>query len=58
MRRILMTNVCKLHFDVSIHVHSECADDLGEDLAKWLFESWFNGDDVLEVEYKGHDVIL
>lgn len=21
-------------------------------------ESWFNGDDVLEVEYKGHGVIL
>ena len=53
-----MTNLCKLHFDVTVHVHSENADDLGEDLAAFLLESWFNGDDVLEVEYKGHDVVM
>lgn len=53
-----MTNICKLKFEVTCHVHDECADDLGNDLAKFLEESWFNGEDVLEVEYKGHDVIL
>lgn len=53
-----MTNVCKLHFDVTVHVHDECADDLGDELAAWLLESWFNGEDMIDVEYKGHDVIL
>ncbi|MBQ2654114.1 MAG: hypothetical protein IJF83_11200 [Methanobrevibacter sp.] len=53
-----MTNICKLKFEVSVHVHDECADGLGEDLAKFLEESWFNGEDVLEVIYTGHDVVL
>ena len=53
-----MTNVCKLHFDVTVHVHDECADDLGDELAAWLLESWFNGEDMIDVEYKGHNVIL
>ena len=53
-----MTNLCKLHFMVTVQVHSECADDLGDDLAVFLKESWFNGEDVLDVEYSGHDVVL
>lgn len=53
-----MTNLCELKFVVGCHVHSECADDLGEDLAKFLEESWFNGEDMVYVEYKGHDVKL
>ena len=52
-----MTNVCKLCFSVTCHVHSECADDLGKDLAKFLEESWFNGEDVLEVEYLDHTIV-
>ena len=52
-----MTNICKLKFSVACHVHDECANDLGEDLARFLEESWFNGEDVLEVEYIGYDVI-
>ena len=53
-----MTNICKLKFEVEVHVHDECADDLGNDLAKFLQESWFNGEDVLDVRYVGHDVVL
>jgi len=53
-----LTNLCKLHFTILCHVHDECADDLGKDLAKFLMESWFNGEDVLEVEYLDHDVLL
>lgn len=53
-----MTNLCKLKFEVTCHVHEELADDLGKELAIFLQESWFNGEEVLEVEYKGHDVIV
>ena len=52
-----MTNVCKLHFTIACYVHDENADELGKDLAKFLEESWFNGEDVLEVEYLDHDVV-
>lgn len=52
-----MTNLCKLHFTVTCHVHDELADDLGKDLAKFIQESWFNGEDVLEVDYVKHEVI-
>jgi len=34
------------------------ASDLGYDLAKWLRESWFNGEDVLDVEFKDYKVLL
>lgn len=30
---------------------------LGEELALWLQESWFNGEDVLEVEFEDYDVV-
>ena len=51
-----MTNICELKFTVTCHVHDELADDLGKDLATWLFESWFNGEDVIEITYNGHNV--
>jgi len=53
-----MTNICKLTFDVTCHVHDECADDLGKDLAVFLEESFFNGEDIIEVEYIKHKVLL
>lgn len=53
-----MTNVCKLNFDVTVEVHDECAEDLGKDLATFLKESWFNGEDVLDVEFVDYKVIL
>lgn len=53
-----MTNICSLNFEVIINVHSEYADELGKDLAKWLEESWFNGEDILEVKYKDSKVLL
>ena len=52
-----MTNICKLIFGVSCNVHSECADELGGDLARFLEESWFNGEEVLEVEYLTYVVV-
>jgi len=51
-----MTNVCSLTFEVICYVHDENADDLGKDLAKFLEESWFNGEDILEVNYLDHSV--
>ena len=44
-----------LHFDVTIdNCEEKYADQLGKDLAVFLEESFFNGEDVLEVCYKGH----
>ena len=56
MRRILMSN-CKLHFSVTVECDNNSADDLGKDLAIFLQESFFNGEDIVEVEYNGHDVL-
>ena len=53
-----MTNICDLYFKVTVHVHDELADELGEDLAVFLEESWFNGEDVIEVKYLDHKVRL
>lgn len=52
-----MTNLVKLKFIVKCYVHDENAKDLGEDLALFLQESWFNGEDVLEVEFEDYDII-
>ena len=56
--RDIMTNLCKLNFKVTCHVHDECAEDLGKDLARFLKESWFNGEDVLDVEFIDYEVVL
>lgn len=53
-----MTNLCKLHFNIICYVHDECAEELGKNLAVFLQESWFNGEDVLEVEYIDYEVLL
>ena len=47
----------KLNFDITIECHDESADELGKDMAFWLEESWFNGEDVLDVEFMGYKVI-
>ena len=52
-----MTNVIKLNFDIVIKCENKCASDLGKDLASWLKESWFNGEDVLDVEFVDYKVI-
>lgn len=46
-----MTNIVKLNFEVICECDGN-PDELGRDLAAWLQESWFNGEDVLEVNYK------
>lgn len=52
-----MSNVCELKFGVFINIESEYADDLGKELAAFLQETFFNGEDVVEVSYLGHEVI-
>ena len=49
---------CKLHFSITVECDSNSADDLGKDLAIFLQESFFNGEDVVEVVYTGHDIII
>jgi len=46
-----------LHFFILCYVHDENAEELGKELALWLQESWFNGEDVLEVEFEDYDII-
>ena len=53
-----MVNLIKLKFDVTVEVHDECAESLGKDLAVFLKESWFNGEDVLDVEFVDYTVVL
>ena len=53
-----MVNLVNLKFDVTVEVHDECAEDLGKDLAKWLRESWFNGEDIIDVEFRDYEVVL
>lgn len=53
-----MVNLVKLNFDITVECHDENANDLGEELANWLFTSWFNGEDVLDVEFIDYKVIL
>ena len=43
----------KLNFSIVCECPEDEAQDLGEDLAAFLQESWFNGEDVLEVRYVG-----
>lgn len=44
-----------LIFNVTINANNIDFDDsLGEELAIFLQESFFNGEDMLEVTYKGH----
>ena len=52
-----MTEV-SLHFKIMVNVEEvNGIDDLGKELAIFLQESFFNGEDVLEVEYTGHSKI-
>lgn len=52
-----MTEV-DLCFKVMINLEEiDGVDDLGKELAIFLAESFFNGEDVLEVEYTGHSKI-
>ena len=49
------TRNTKRKFD---YQHINFADDRGKNLAEWLKESWFNGEDVLDVEFKDYEVLL
>ncbi len=49
--------ITTLHFDMTIEVNDDSSiDDLGEGLALDLLMQMMNGEDVLEIEYKGHDL--
>ena len=48
----------KLNFDITIECHDdESVEVLGKDMTFWLEESWFNGEDVLDVEFIDYKVI-
>lgn len=52
-----MTEI-SLHFKVKINIDEVTeVDDLGKELSTFLAECFFNGEDVLEVEYTGHSKI-
>lgn len=46
-----------LKFEIIVDVDENQATDLGGELAFFLQESWFNGEDVLEVKSKGWERI-
>lgn len=46
-----------LHFDMVVEVDEQYADELGRDIAHDILCEMWNGEDVLEIEYKGHDVV-
>ena len=48
-----------LHFDMTIEVDElDGIDGLGNDIARDVLGELFNGDDVLEVKYRGHTEII
>lgn len=51
------SNLVAMHFTIKCYVHDEDAKELGEELALWLQESWFNGEDVLEVEFDDYEIV-
>jgi len=51
-----MRRMVDLTFEVTVCCEEEEAKDLGGDLAVFLQESFFNGEDVFVVEFKGHKV--
>lgn len=52
--------ITRFNFDIIVDVDdlSESITDLGVALAEWLRESWFNGEDVCEVVFKGYEQII
>jgi hypothetical protein len=45
-----------LHFDMTIEIDDEKhCDYLGKNIAHDILCEMFNGEDLLEIEYKGHD---
>lgn len=51
-----MSFVC-LNFGIVCECEEESAKNLCRDLSLFLQESWFNGEDVLEVKCKGVEVL-
>ena len=52
-----MANLVSMKFKVKCYVHDENAKELGKELALFLQESWFNGEDVLEVEFEDYNIV-
>ena len=51
-----MEEICDLKFKITCKVNKKYADNLGKDLATFLEESWFNGEDTIKVSYEGFDL--
>ncbi|MEE1227164.1 MAG: hypothetical protein UHM08_08705 [Bacteroidales bacterium] len=48
----------KLLFSVLVEIDPAYSDELGNDLSNFLQESFFNGEDVCDVEYIGQKIML
>ena len=42
-----------LTFEVAVDCDDESADEFGDEMAHWLEDSWFNGEDIVGVSYVG-----
>ena len=53
-----MVNIVKLKFAMTVEVSHELADDLGRDIAHDLLCEMYNGEDTLDWEYIGYEVVF
>jgi hypothetical protein len=53
-----MVNIVKLKFAMTVEVSHELADELGKDIAHDLLCEMYNGEDTLDWEYIGYEVLM
>ena len=52
-----MTNTVRLTFEITAYCHDENTDQLGKIIEDYLRHCWLDGDDILDIEYKGYEVL-
>lgn len=52
-----MVNIVKIKLECVCHVNSDIVEEIGEWMANSLLEETFDGDDVLEWNYCGYEII-
>ena len=53
-----MVNLVKLKFECTVECKYEYADELGRDIAHDLLNEWDNGEDYLDWEFKGSELVF
>jgi hypothetical protein len=53
-----MVNIVKLVFELTVECKYEYADELGRDIAHDLLNSWDNGEDYLDWEFKESKLVI